>query len=326
MLLAADVGGTRVRVGIFEPASDRPAAVHVESLLTAAFADLTSLIQEFLRRVGVPATRLQSACFGVAGPVSHGRARLTNVTWEVDANSIARDLGLARVDLINDLQAIAWSVPILENEELETLWNGDPDPGGSIALIAAGTGLGVALLPRIDGRFRPQASEGGHVDFAARTSHEQKLHSALIRQFGRADLEQVVSGQGLVNIHRFVNPHTCVDIAAASDAAELPAMISRAAFQHQCPECRSTLELFVSVYGASAGNLALTALSTGGLFLGGGIAPRILPALQWPQFLEAFFAKAPLESLVRRVPVKVILNERAGVLGAAAFAQNAARS
>jgi len=319
MLLAGDVGGTKTLIGLFAAGDDRPGAVHAESFRTLDFSDLAALVSEFLRRAGREARDIDGACFGVAGPVNDGRARLTNVPWIVDGDALCRQLPVGHTDVINDLEALAWSVAVLEPAEIEILSEGKPDSEGSAALIAAGTGLGVALLPRAAGRFVPTPSEGGHVDFAARNEREEVLRAALTHEFGRADLEQVLSGPGLVNIYRFVYPHECA--ATRKTVAEiLPAQISRSALEGQCRECRRTLELFVSVYGAAAGNLALTALATGGIFVGGGIAPRILDALHWPVFLESFWSKTPLDNLMRRIPVKVILNPEAGLLGAATFA------
>ena len=205
-------------------------------------------------------------------------------------------------------------------DEIEVLHEGRAEPEGSVALIAAGTGLGVALLPRIDGRLVPRASEGGHVDFAPRNAEEQLLATALIKQHGRVDVERVVSGPGLANIHAILYPHQCASLTPMPSSDELPAAISRSAMTTTCPLCIRTLECFVSAYGASAGNLALTVLSTGGLYLGGGIAPRILPALRWPHFMRSFLEKSPMDALISRIPVKVILNPGAGLLGAASHA------
>ena len=320
MLLAGDVGGTKTLMGLFSPARPRPAVVRTASFRTLDFPDLTSLSLEFLRQMDVSAPDLTGACFGVAGPVKDGRATLTNVPWSVDAEAMRGPLRVKRTDLLNDLEALAWGVPLAEPSELDLLSRGTRDPNGGAALIAAGTGLGVALLPKVNGRFVPVPSEGGHADFAARTEKEDQLRRALNAAFGRAEIEQVLSGPGLLNIHRFVHPHTCADVDQAKDPSEVPALISKAALEGRCEHCRASLEMFVSAYGACAGNLALTALATGGLFVGGGIAPKILPALHWPVFLESFFAKAPLDAVVRRIPVSVILNPLAGLIGAATFA------
>jgi glucokinase len=294
--------------------------VRTASFRTLDFPNLTALSLEFLRQANVSVSELTGACFGVAGPVKDGRATLTNVPWNVDADAMRHPLRVRRTDLLNDLEALAWCVPVAEPSEIEVLSRGVQDPNGGAALIAAGTGLGVALLPKVNGRFVPVPSEGGHADFAARNEKEDRLRHALTSAFGRAEIEQVLSGPGLFNIHRFVHPHTCADLEGAKDQLEMPARISKAALEGRCEHCRASLEMFVSAYGACAGNLALTALATGGLFVGGGIAPRILPALRWPVFLESFFAKAPLGAVVRRIPVSAILNPMAGLIGAATFA------
>lgn len=320
MLLAGDVGGTKTLLGLFAPGPKRPATVKTELFRTLDFPDLGALASEFLRRAGFDARDLEGACFGVAGPVKDGRAQLTNVPWRVDAEAICRDLPVPRTEVINDLAALAWSIPVLDRSEIEVLSEGEPDPAGAIVLIAAGTGLGVALLPKIGGTFVPLPSEGGHVDFSARTEDEARLQSALIDEFGRADLEHVLSGPGLVNIHRSMHRNGCAAIPQGVDPRDMPPLITQAALEGGCFDCMNTLYLFVSVYGAAAGNLALSALATGGVFLGGGIAPKILKALRRPLFLESFWSKAPLESLMLRVPVSVILNAEAGLLGAATFA------
>jgi glucokinase len=320
MLLAGDVGGTKTLVGLFERGTPRPAIAHTQSLPTLDFPDLASLVREFLRQARVDGDSLEAACFGVAGPVEHRRAKLTNVPWEVDGDAVGRLLAIPRTFLINDLEALAWSVSVLQPSEVEVLWQGNPEHDGTAALIAAGTGLGVAFLPKVDGRFVPVASEGGHADFAARNEPEETLRRALTGEYGRAEIEHVLSGPGLFNIHRFVYPHTCSAMPPAADPAQMPALISQSALKGGCDLCRASLELFVSAYGACAGNLALTALSTGGVFLGGGIAPRILPALRWPIFLDSFFSKAPMDQLLRSIHVGVILNPMAGLIGAATFA------
>ena len=325
MLLAGDVGGTKTFIGLFTRGEGRPMPVDVRSYRTLDFVSLTTLCREFLEDSASDVRNIRSACFGVAGPIVGRRAQLTNVPWEVDADAICRDLPVADAHLLNDLEAMAWAVPVLKGDELAALREGDRrgQREGGAALIAAGTGLGIALLPRVDGRLLAQPSEGGHADFAARTPEEQDLQNALIREYGRAELEHVLSGPGLVNIHRFLYAHQCPTLSKPHEPGDFAALISQAALDAGCLQCRKTLEVFVSVYGASAGNLALVTLATSGVYLGGGIAPRILPALRWPIFEEAFCAKAPLDALMRRIPVKVILNPAAGLIGAATFLNNA---
>lgn len=196
--------------------------------------------------------------------------------------------------------------------------------GGNMALVAAGTGLGEALLHNVDGQFIPSPSEAGHSDFPARTEREIALLQDLTRRFGRASVERVVSGPGLVNLHRITHSAPCRVLQSAEDP-DAPAIIAAAAIEHRCPGCHGALEMFVEAYGAEAGNLALRTVSTGGLFVGGGIARRILPALVDGRFLRAFSDKAPFENMLRRMPVNVILNDQAGLLGAAVYAARGVR-
>jgi glucokinase len=320
MLLAGDVGGTKTFLGLFTRGAARPDAVEIRSYRTLDFSDLGALCLHFLRETSTEPSSIDAASVGVAGPIEGTRARLTNVPWVIDLDTLRRQIPIPRAYLLNDLEALAWSVPVLKAGEIDVIHEGQADPRGNVALIAAGTGLGIALLPNVDGRLVPRASEGGHVDFAPRNADEQVLAAGLTKEFGRVDVERVVSGPGLANIHRILFPHQCATLTPLPSAQDLPASITRAALEAACPSCTRTLELFVSAYGASAGNLALTVLSTGGLYLGGGIAPRILPALRWPIFMKSFLAKSPMDALISRVPVKVILNPEAGLLGAASYA------
>jgi glucokinase len=321
MLLAGDIGGTKTLLGLFTYDGERPEPTAVHHFTTLDFDSLDEMIAGFLADAG--RARIDAACFGVAGPVLGETAHLTNVPWLVDAGETGRRFHVSHVSLLNDLQAMAYSVPVLKDEELAVLQEGDAVPDGNAALLAAGTGLGEALLHNIDGRFVPASSEGGHADFAARTDRELDLVRELTRLHGRVQYEAVLSGPGLVNIHRFLHPGGCPVVkAAASEQAEadLPAEITSAALAGRCPQCVETLDLFVSAYGAEAGNLALRSLATAGVYLGGGIAPKILPALKQGGFMDAFRAKDPMQDLLAAVPVRVILNPRAGLLGAATHA------
>jgi glucokinase len=320
MLLAGDVGGTKTSLGLFARGAARPDAIDIRSYRTLDFPDLGALCRQFLRETSTRPSDIEAASFGVAGPVTGARAQLTNVPWVVDLDALRHEVPIPHAHLLNDLEALAWSVPVLAPDEVEVLHEGEADSGGNVALIAAGTGLGIALLPRVDGRLVPRASEGGHADFAPRNAGEQRLAGALIEEYGRVDVERVVSGPGLANIHRILHPHQCATLTPMPSSDKLPPAISQAALEGACPSCTRTLELFVSAYGAAAGNLALTALSTGGLYVGGGIAPRILPALRWPAFMRSFLEKSPMDALIARIPVRVILNPGAGLLGAATYA------
>ena len=322
MLLAADIGGTKTLLGLFEPAFPRPTPLVVRSFRTLDHADLTTMIAEFLCGAGVASSRITAACAGVAGPILDEVATVTNIAWQVDAPHVAGAFGFGRLALLNDLEAVAYAVPALQASEVHVLQAGTPRRGGNIALIAAGTGLGEGLLHATDGRLVPSPSEGGHADFAARTEREIALLRDLTARYGRADVEHVVSGGGLMNIHRVTHAGSCAAGVNLEDD-NAPAAITTAALDRRCPGCVETLDLFVEAYGAEAGNLALRTVATGGVFLGGGIAPKILPALMAGAFLRAFLAKPPLGPMLSAMPVTAILNAEAGLLGAAIFASRA---
>jgi glucokinase len=318
MLLAGDVGGTNTRLGLYSP-GPRPAPAHTREYPTLNFESLETLVKHFLNESRVSIGDVRAAAFGVAGPVIRQTAQLTNVPWTVNAITIKQSFGFPAVELLNDLEAMAYGVTVLEASELRVLQEGTANDEGNVALLAAGTGLGEALLHRVNGRLIPSPSEAGHSDFPARNEDEIRLVRDLFARLGRAELEQVVSGTGIVNIHRVSHEMPCValDDRSRDDA---PAIISNAGMKRLCSGCVKALEMFVDAYGAEAGNTALRVVATGGVFLGGGIAPKILPALSDGRFLNAFSAKAPFEDMLRRMPVKVILNEQVGLLGAAVYA------
>jgi glucokinase len=336
MLLAGDVGGTKTLLGLFGRAPARPSPVEVGEFMTLAYDGLAPMIREFLAAARVEARGIEAGVVGVAGAVTDQVARLTNVPWLVDAAALEQETGIRRMRLLNDLEAMAHSVPVLEPEELRVLQHGVSQADGNAAVIAAGTGLGEALLLNVDGRFVPGASEGGHADWGARTPREIEAVSALTRVYGRCSVEHVISGPGLVNLYQFthdafgsrtflspaafVPARTCAGVGGVDDPADLPAAISRSALDRRCPQCVEALDLFVAAYGAEAGNLALRTVATAGVYVGGGIAPKILPALESGLFVDAFRAKEPLEAFVATIPVAIILNAEAGLLGAAVHA------
>jgi glucokinase len=319
MVLAGDIGGTKTLLGLFEAAQPRPRALAIRAFTTLDYPDLPLMIEAFADQAGAARAPIRAACFGVAGPVIGGAAELTNVPWRVEARAVSAAFDIPHVRLLNDLQAMAYAVPVLQAPELHTLQPGELVASGNMAVIAAGTGLGEALLHQVDGRFVPSPCEGGHADFAARNEREIVLLRDLVRRFGRASVEHVISGRGLVNIHRVTHTGPCAALGGAP-APITPAVISTAALEGRCPGCREALSIFVDVYGAEAGNLALRSVATAGLFVGGGIAPKILPALTDGRFMRAFLDKAPLAEMVARIPVHIILNDEAGLLGAAVVA------
>jgi len=340
MLLAADVGGTKTLLGLFARAPERPKKIEHGEFITLDYDDLAPMIREFLKANAVEPRMIEAATFGVAGAITDQVARLTNVPWVVDAAAITAAANLRHVHILNDLEAMAHSVAVLEPDELAVLQQGIAQAEGNAAVIAAGTGLGEAFLLNIDGRFLPGASEGGHADWGARTPREIEMLTALTRMYGRCSVEHIISGPGLVNIYQFTHDafgsreflspaallpsRTCAAVGRVADPADLPAAISASALEKRCPKCVESLELFVAAYGAEAGNLALRTTATAGVYVGGGIAPKILPAFTDGQFLDAFRAKEPLAAFVATIPVAVILNSEAGLLGAAVHANSAA--
>jgi glucokinase len=245
---------------------------------------------------------------------------LTNVGIEIVGDEVGARVGARRTRLLNDLEAMASSIEVLTSEELLSLQDGTPLDGGNVAVIAAGTGLGQAYLHRVSDGWKAVPTEAGHADFAARSDREMELVRMLRDMYGRAEVEQVISGPGLLNLHRFTHRGGECPIVHDLDAPDAPALVSQAAMGGRCQGCADALQMFVSAYGAEAGNLALRTMATAGVYVGGGIARKILPALTNGRFMEAFVAKAPLGDLVAKIPVRVILNDEAGLLGAAVSA------
>lgn len=319
MLLAADVGGTKTLIGLYRPAGARPAPVATRVYATLDFRTLGQIVEVFLDEVERP--QVDAICAGVAGPVRGLVAGLTNGDWSADLGEISRSLGGCPAALLNDLESMAYSVSVLESEELLILQAGESNPHGNAALIAAGTGLNASHIQRVDGRLVPSPSEMGHADFAARTPRELQFVEGFAREHGRVAAEDVLSGPGIVNLFRFTHGDrdgsACpVRRADREGERDLAADVTRTAMAGQCSECVEALEMFVSAYGAETGNLALRALATSGVYIGGGIAPKILTALQTGAFIDAFLAKEPMRGLLANVPVKVILNSSAGLVGA----------
>ena len=317
IVLAGDVGGTTTRLGVCQFLGTRPQTVAAHEYASRDFAGIPDMTTAFLRDVAIDPRSIASACFGAAGPVRHGVVELTNSPVRVDAGAIASAIGLPAVTLLNDLEALAYAIPALAAHDVSVLQAGRPEPGGTRAVIAAGTGLGEAVLYTIDGRPVAKASEGGRADFAARTDRDIVVLRDVTLLHGRAAVEHVVSGIGLVHIHKALHRSCRANVDFAS--AEAPAAISAAALARTCPSCVDALDVFVEAYGAEAGNLALRTLATGGVYIGGGIAPKILSALTDGRFLSSFCAKSPFTAMLEAMPVSVILSANAGLLGAANF-------
>ncbi len=321
MLLAGDIGGTKTALAVFSP-DDGPHAPVVEEIFASArYPSLEALASEFLEENGLPVDR---ASFGVSGPVTGGKVAATNLPWEMDEARLGKALGLRSVRLLNDLEAIARAAPFLGSEDLHTLNAGTPDPDGALAVIAPGTGLGEAFLTREGSGYRAHPSEGGHADFAPTGELELGLLQHLLDRFGHVSYERVCSGRGLPNVYGYLKeighaeePSWLTEkLAAAEDPT--PIIVEAASDpEAPCELCVAALDVFVSVLGAQAGNLALTVVATGGVFLGGGIPPRILPFLDRGRFAEAFGRKGRFFELLGRVPVHVILTPKVALVGAA---------
>jgi glucokinase len=321
MILAGDVGGTKTHLALFEPGEHPRRPALERKFPSGEHASLESLVLEFLDAASERPTR---AVLGIAGPVVNNRTEATNLPWVIDGSSMSAALGEASVTLINDLEATAWGLPLLEASELEVLQPGSP-AAGNRALIAAGTGLGEAFLVWNGQSHLPSASEGGHTDFGPRDPLEDELNQWLRGKYARTSYERVLSGPGLADFYRFMSasgraaePAQFAErFAAAPDPA---AVVTQAALDGSCERARATLEHWVSIYGAEAGNLALKALAVGGVYVGGGIAPRIVPALRAGGFIDSFRRKGRLTPLLERIPVRVILDSRTALWGAAAVA------
>jgi glucokinase len=321
LILVGDVGGTSTRLAYFHAERGELKVLAEGHYGSAQHASLYQIVQQFSAEHPMTPER---ACFGIAGPIRDGGVQTPNLPWSIAGSELARVAGVQAVQLINDLTANTYGISALKDEDFCTLNQGKPDPTGAIAVVSPGTGLGESLA-YWDGRaHRPLPSEAGHADFAPRTAQEADLLRYLAKEFGRVSSERVVSGPGLVNIYRFLrdtgyHPEDPA-VAAAIQAGDAPAVISTTALAKRCELCGKALDLFATLFGAECGNAALRFLATGGVYLGGGIAPRILEKLREPVFLEAFSAKGRLGSLVATIPVRVILNDRTALLGAAVAA------
>jgi glucokinase len=322
MILAGDVGGTKVHLALYDFINGTLQYTSDRQYPAKDYSGLEEIVKEFLG-----ANKVTAACFGVPGPVRNGRLRLTNLPWTLDSRELAAALEIEHVFLINDLEANGYGVAELSAEQIFTLSEGDASQAGNRALLAAGTGLGEAILIWNGHSHVPCPSEGGHTDYAPRNEDEIDLLRFLKQKYnGRISFERVVSGMGLTNIYEFLREVRGMDepawlaekIAAVHDPN---AVITEMALAAKSEICEKALDMFVSAYGAEAGNLALKVLSVGGLYVGGGIAPRILDKLKDGTFMKAFTDKGRLSQLLVNMPVRIILDSRAALLGAAAYAE-----
>ncbi len=322
MLLAGDIGGTKTLLGLYKPESGARQPIAQAEFHSANYPGLEEMVREFLRQTNQTAPY---ACFDVAGPVIRGRGHLTNLPWSLEEGPLAQDLGLKKVVLLNDLKAMAYAVPHLQAADLYPINPGQRDPHGAIAVIAPGTGLGEAFLVWSGTGYLACSSEGGHANFGPADEAQAELWSHVFKQFGHVSYERVCSGQGLPNIYKFLlntnyasePPEFAAQLASAPDPTPL---LVKAAVEDPSanPLCAATLQIFVAILGAEAGNLAVKVLATAGVYLAGGIPKRILPLLEDGRFMQAFVNKGRFADLLMNIPVHVIVSQ-AALLGAVLY-------
>lgn len=327
MILAGDIGGTNARLAFFETSNGRLSLVNEATYPSREYSGLEEIVSCFIHQ---DATQVDAACFGVAGPVRQGRAQISNLPWAIESARLASELNARPTFLINDLEASAWGIGGLQSTDVVTLNLGAKNAVGNRAVIAAGTGLGQAGMYWDGHRHHIFACEGGHTDFAPRGDLQIELLRYLAAKFGRISYERVLSGPGLVNTYQFLRDTGHAQepkwLAEKMMIADPAAVISKAALEGQSTLCEQALDVFVSIYGAETGNLALKIMSTGGIFLTGGIAPKILPKLSSAIFLDSFLDKGRMRPVVESMPVQVTINENTGLLGAARCAVSRAHS
>ena len=317
-VLAGDIGGTKTNLGLFLKGKERPVPKVIETFSSQNAPDLEHIIQQFFEIHPVPVTH---ACFGVAGPVVNGKSKTTNLPWNISEDRIKKQFNFHHVKLINDLTATAMAIPLLNKDEFFPLNQAGSIKDQNLALIAPGTGLGKAMLIYQNGRYLPVPSEGGHADFAPNNEAEIQLWRYLHQHYGHVSMERVVSGSGLVNIYNWLKdsgrlnePEWLKKKLKEMDPAKA---ITESALANKDPGCVEAMNMFVSIFGAAAGNLALIGITTGGVYLGGGIPPKILSKLKENIFMEAFINKGRFKGLLEKISVKVVLNDKAALIGAA---------
>lgn len=327
MILAGDVGGTKVHLALYD--FNQGALVHLQDERFPAqdYDGLESIVRKFLDTC--PRGKITAACFGVPGPVRQGRLKLTNLPWILDSVQLSSTLDIPHLFLINDLEANGYGVAELKPNQIHTLNEGDRGAVGNRALVSAGTGLGEGVMAWDGRRHIPMASEGGHCDFAARNQLEVEMLQYLMRKLGgRVSFERVVSGLGIHNIYTFLRDvkkmHESPELKERLKHEDPNAVIGELGDCGQDELCAKTLEVFVSAYGAEAGNMALKVLAVGGIYIGGGIAPKILKTMRSGTFMQAFTDKGRLSDLLVKTPVHIILESRCALMGAAAYAEQRA--
>jgi glucokinase len=325
-ILAGDIGGTSTRLQIAVCDGDACRPLREQRFASADFTGLSAVLREFLQ--DAPAIDIRAACFGIAGPIQQTGAgqfvKVTNLPWQLESDALAREFGIAKVLLINDFQAIGYAIERLAPEQLCVVQQGEPLMHGPRAVLGAGTGLGQALLVWQGEHYEVIATEGGHADFGPTDELTVDLSRYLLAHFGHASYEKILSGVGLVRLYSFLRERGAAPESAAIARAlcdgDPAAVVTHAALQQGDPLANRALDLFVQIYGAQAGNLALTAGATGGIYIAGGIAPRIVSRLASDIFLRAFRNKGAMSSWASRIPVQVVMEPEPGLAGALALA------
>ena len=321
MILAGEIGATRTRLAAFETEGNQLQCAVEKTYMSQQHDGLAGILADFIKTEGIP---VHSACFGVAGPVRAGRSKISNLPWVIDAREIAKQLRLHSVGLLNDLEAYAYGIDGLESKDFITLSEGAEGAEGNRAVISAKTGLGMAGLYWDGFRHHPFACEGGHADFAPRNDLQMELLAYLQKKYGRISCERILSGPGIKNIYDFLrDAHKAEEPewlrTQMSAAPDPPALISQMALESKSAICDQTLSIFVSVFGAETGNCALNFMSTGGIFIGGSIAAKIIRKMNDPVFLESFLDKGRMATILKDMPVKIVVNDDSGMIGAARY-------
>jgi glucokinase len=323
MFIAGDIGGTKTKLAVYPLDSSPRAPLFEKTYPSQNYPSFELILRDFFQNLDA---KVERACFGVAGPVVGGRSQVTNLPWVVDTRGLEEALGIGRVFLLNDLEAIANAVPFLEDDDIWILNPGEVLPEGALAVIAPGTGLGEAFLTWDGDKYIAHPSEGGHANFGPSNSEEMELWNYLYKRYGHVSYERVCSGSGIPNIYQFLKetgkyiepPWLAEKLSLVTDPTP---MIATTALDpdKDCPLCEATLNTFVSILGAEASNFALEVLATGGVYLGGGIPPKIIPKLKEPTFMKSFANKGRFSALAGRLRVSVIMNNDAALLGAACY-------
>ncbi|GCE30656.1 glucokinase [Dictyobacter alpinus] len=337
MLLAGDIGGTKTNLALYASKDDLRTPLREAKLPSAQYATLAALVHDFIKQVDLSDIKIERAVFGVAGPVVAGKAKITNLPWRMEEKQLEQTLNIPSVTLLNDLAAMATAIPLLRSTDLHILNAGKPASHGTLAVVSPGTGLGEATLTWDGAHYRVHPSEGGHVDFAPTNAFEIGMLIYLLERMPHVSYEHVCSGIGLPNIYAYVKTSGMFDEPAwlrdkMAQTKDITPLIVQGAMgtstdglagsHEQEPICVATVKAFASILGAEAGNMALKTLATGGIYLGGGLPPRMLPFLEDPEFLRAFTSKGRFAEMLKDFPIYVVLNSKVGLIGAASFGFN----